>query len=88
MESQRRSTTLDDPATGLVMLTSHVTVGQRIIKSGFLDRFHSQHPRITIELIMDQRALDLSKAEADIAIRAGTLDGDSALVGRKIAEVP
>ena len=37
---------------------------------------------------MEQRALDLSKGEADIAIRGGTLDGDPALVGRKIAEVP
>jgi DNA-binding transcriptional LysR family regulator len=37
---------------------------------------------------MDQRALDLSRGEADIAVRGGTLDGDPALVGRKIAEVP
>lgn len=85
---QRQSAKLDNPATGLVKLTSHVTVGQRIIKSGFLDRFHTQHPRIMIELIMDQRVLDLSRGEADIAIRGGTLDGDPALVGRKIAEVP
>ena len=85
---QRQSATLDNRATGLVKLTSHVTVGQRIIKSGFLDRFHSGHPGITVELIMEQRALDLSKGEADIAIRGGTLDDDPALVGRKIAEVP
>jgi DNA-binding transcriptional LysR family regulator len=65
-----------------------VTVGQRIIKSGFLDNFHSKHPGISVELIMEQRALDLSKGEADIAIRGGTLVGDPALVGRKIAEVP
>src|SRR6266481_2777709 len=40
---QRQSATLDNRATGLVKLTSHVTVGQRIIKSGFLDSFHSEH---------------------------------------------
>jgi DNA-binding transcriptional LysR family regulator len=85
---QRQSATLDDRATGTVKLTSHVTVGQRIIKSGFLDSFHSVHPSITVQLIMDQRALDLSKGEADIAIRGGTLRDDPALVGRKIAEVP
>ena len=34
---QRQSATLDNRATGLVKLTSHVTVGPRIIKSGFLD---------------------------------------------------
>lgn len=85
---QRQSATLDNPTTGLVKLTSHVTVGQRIIRSGFLDRFHSGHPGITVELIMEQRALNLSKGEADIAIRGGTLADDPALVGRKIAEVP
>ena len=85
---QRQSATRDNRATGLVKLTSHVTVGQRIIKSGFLDSFHSAHPGITVELIMEQRALDLSKGEADIAIRGGPLDDDPALVGRKIAEVP
>jgi DNA-binding transcriptional LysR family regulator len=36
---------------------------------------------------MEQRALDLSKGEADIAIRGGDA-GNSALVGKKIAEVP
>ena len=85
---QRQSTTLDNRATGLVKLTTLVTVGQRIIKSGFLDAFHSGHPGITVELIMEQRALDLSKGEADIAIRGGVLDDDPELVGRKIAEVP
>ena len=85
---QRQSATLDNRAAGLVKLTSQVTVGQRIIKSGFLDSLHSRHPGITVELIMEQRVLDLSKGEADIAIRGGTLDGDPALVGRKITEVP
>ncbi|WP_439374813.1 LysR family transcriptional regulator [Bradyrhizobium sp. DASA03120] len=85
---QRQSATLDNRTAGLVKLTSHVTVGQRIMKSGFLDCFHSRHLGITIELIMEQRKLDLSKGEADIAIRGGPLDDDPALVGRKIAEVP
>jgi DNA-binding transcriptional LysR family regulator len=85
---QHQSVALDNRATGLVKLTSHVTVGQRIIKSGFLDCFHSRHPGITVELIMEQRKLDLSNGEADIAIRGGSLEDDPALVGRKIAEVP
>jgi DNA-binding transcriptional LysR family regulator len=85
---QRRSATLDNRSAGLVKLTSHVTVGQRIIKSGFLDQFHLRHPGIRVELIMEQRTLDLSNGEADIAIRGGNLGDDDALVGRKIAEVP
>ncbi|MET4023695.1 LysR family transcriptional regulator [Bradyrhizobium sp. S3.2.12] len=85
---QRQSASLDKRAAGLVKLTSHVTVGQRIIKSGFLDTFHLENPGITVELIMEQRKLDLSKGEADIAIRGGSLDDDPALAGRKIADVP
>src|SRR6185437_2800101 len=67
---------------------SQVTVGQRIIKSGFLDTFHFENPGITVELIMEQRKLDLSMGEPDIAIRGGSLEDDPALVGRKIAEIP
>jgi DNA-binding transcriptional LysR family regulator len=84
---QRKLAGLDRAATGPVKLTSHVTVGQRIINSGLLDRFHSRHPGIAIELIMEQRALDLSKGEADIAIRGGGAN-DGSLVGRKIADLP
>jgi DNA-binding transcriptional LysR family regulator len=84
---QRNIAALDGAATGPVKLTSHVTVGQRIINSGLLDRFHSRHPGIAIELIMEQRALDLAKGEADIAIRGGGAN-DGSLVGRKIADLP
>src|SRR5438128_7770555 len=63
-----------------------VTVGQRIVKSGLLDAFHARHPGMIVELLMEQRMLDLSKGEADIAIRGGKL-GPGALVGRKIAEL-
>jgi DNA-binding transcriptional LysR family regulator len=84
---QRKVAALDHAGSGQVKLTSHVTVGQRIIKSGFLDAFHSRHPGIKVELIMDQRALDLAKGEADIAIRGGGAD-DGALVGKKITDLP
>lgn len=73
---QRHVVTLDNRATGPVKLTSHVTVGQRIIESGFLDRFHAGHTGITVELIMEQRALDLLKgrrtspSEVDIRMAA------------------
>src|SRR6478609_9134465 len=70
-------TMIDNRSTGSVKLTSHVTVGQRIIKSGFLDRFHSSHRGITVESIMDQRALDISNGEADIAIRGGNFGDDN-----------
>jgi DNA-binding transcriptional LysR family regulator len=85
---QRRIATLDGSAQGHVTVASLVTVGQRVIKSGLLDRFHALHPGITVEMVMGQRLADLAKGEADIAIRGGGSGGSEALVGMKIADLP
>jgi DNA-binding transcriptional LysR family regulator len=82
---QRQVASLDDRDIGPVRVTCLVTIGQRIVKSGLIDAFQAQHPGISIELLMEQRVLDLSKGEADIAIRGGA-PGQGALMGRKVAE--
>jgi DNA-binding transcriptional LysR family regulator len=84
---QRRVASFDNKDVGPVRVTCLVSVGQRIIGSGLLDAFHVRHPGMIVELLMEQRVLDLSKGEADIAIRGGT-PGSGALVARKIAELP
>jgi DNA-binding transcriptional LysR family regulator len=84
---QRKVDSLDNKYVGTVKVTCLVTVGQRIVKSGLLDAFHARHPGTRVELLMEQRILDLSKGEADIAIRGGK-PGSGALVCRKIADVP
>jgi molybdate transport repressor ModE-like protein len=83
----RRLATLNGSAQGRVRLTSLVTIGQRIIRSGLLDRFHALHPGIAVEMLMGQRLADLAKGEADIAIRGGSA-GSEALVGMKVADLP
>lgn len=84
---QRRVASFDNKDVGLIRVTCLVSVGQRLIGSGLLDAFHARHPGMIVELLMEQRVLDLSKGEADIAIRGGT-PGPGALVARKIAEPP
>jgi DNA-binding transcriptional LysR family regulator len=84
---ERRVASFDDKDAGPVRVTRLVTVGQRILKSGLLEAFRARHPGTIVELLMEQRMLDLSKGEADVAIRGGT-PGLGALVGRKIAELP
>ena len=84
---KRKVASFDAKDLGTVKVTCLVTVGQRIVKSGLLDAFHARHPGTRVELLMEQRILDLSKGEADIAIRGGK-PGSGALVCRKIAEVP
>jgi DNA-binding transcriptional LysR family regulator len=83
----RQVDSFDNEAVGPVRVTCLVTVGQRVLKSGLLDVFHASHPGMIVELLMEQRMLDLSKGEADIAIRGGN-PGPGELVGRKIAEPP
>ena len=84
---QRRVDSIDHKDVGSIRVTCLVTVGQRIVKSGLLNSFHARHPGVIVELLMEQRMLDLSKGEADIAIRGGT-PGPGALVARKVAEPP
>jgi len=66
---QRRMAALDGAGQGHVRVASLVTVGQRIISSGFIERFHDLHPGITVEMLMGQRVADLARGEADVAIR-------------------
>ena len=67
-----RITTVDDVA--LALLPRHLL------------RFRAAYPGIRIEMNVDNRFLNLTKREADVAFRmATTLEGD--MVGRKLADV-
>ena len=51
-----------------------------------LGRFLAQHPKLEIELILDDRDVDLVSEGVDVALRMGVLT-DSALTARKIARI-
>ena len=70
---------------GTVRLTCSTIVAQRLMGAKLLDAFHARYPGIRVELLMTERVLDLSKGEADVAIRGGG-STDNSLVGRKIAD--
>ena len=72
--------------TGCIRVTCSTAVGHRLMKSGILDRFSGRYPGLRVELIMTERLADLSKGEADIAIRGGE-PSDESLVGKKMADV-
>lgn len=50
-----------------------------------LDVFLTAHPEITLDLILDDRRIDLVEEGIDIALRAGALD-DSSLTATRIAQ--
>ena len=70
---------------GIIRLTCPEPIVYRITKSNLLDRFHARHPDLRVEFVMSDRYADLTKGEADVALRSGDTD-DGILVGRKIAD--
>lgn len=53
--------------------------------SPILDTFHQQYPTLHVTLILEDRFADLSKGEADVAVRAGR-PTDGTLIGRKLTD--
>jgi DNA-binding transcriptional LysR family regulator len=84
---ERRLAASDKGLTGTVRVTCGSILAQRFRRAPLIDAFQTRHPGLFVELVISDRYLDLSKGEADIAIRAGQ-PRDAALVGRKIAEAP
>jgi DNA-binding transcriptional LysR family regulator len=73
--------------SGTVRLTCSTAVAHRLMRSELIDAFHKRYPAIKVELLMTERVLDLSKGEADVAIRGGEAR-EEALVGKRIGDVP
>jgi DNA-binding transcriptional LysR family regulator len=82
---ERRLAACQKELTGALRLTCPTTVAHRLTRTPLLDAFHAQHPGLRVELVMSDQYLDLTKGEADIAIRAGQ-SPDENLVGRRIGE--
>jgi DNA-binding transcriptional LysR family regulator len=80
----------DKGLTGTVRVTCGSGVAACIRRTPLIDAFHARYPGLRAELVISDRVLDLSKGEAEIAIRIATHTGepkDETLVRRKIADV-
>lgn len=75
---------IETSRAGILRLTCPEPIAIRLAQSGFIDRFHARHPAILVQFVLADRYIDLSKGEADVALRSGDTEGD--LVGRKIAD--
>jgi DNA-binding transcriptional LysR family regulator len=82
---QQHQATLKRGAGGLIRVTCPEPIMYRITQSALLDRFHARYPQFRVEFVMSDKYLDLSKGEADVALRSGDVE-DDVLVGRKIAD--
>ncbi len=70
---------------GVIRVTCPEPIVLRITRSGLLDRFRARHPALEVHFVMSDKYVDLTKGEADVALRSGDTD-DGELVGRKIGD--
>ncbi len=84
---QRHAAAFNTRMCGSVRVTCSTAIAFRLTKSALLDEFSRLYPGIIITLLMTEHVLDLSKGEAEIAIRGGSTKAEG-LIGKKIAEVP
>jgi len=82
---ERRIAGRDTGLQGTITLTSLAWFGDDIL-APLLARFASRHKLVTINLINDPRRFNLSRREADIAVRIGSFEQED-LVERKVADV-
>jgi DNA-binding transcriptional LysR family regulator len=75
----------DARLSGKLRVTSSETLAFRMLTAE-IARFREAHPGIEVELAIDNRALDLSRREADVALRA-TRPREPDLFGRKLADI-
>ncbi|HEY8615252.1 LysR family transcriptional regulator [Phenylobacterium sp.] len=74
-----------DGVGGVVRVTASEIVGIEVLPP-VLARFRDKHPEIEIELVTSNRLEDLSRRDADIAVRMGRPTQNN-LVARKVGEV-
>lgn len=69
--------------SGAVRFTSPDVYADRVV-APFLRSFRQQYPDITVELIADDRQLDVARGEADIALRASAAPVGSGIVAQRL----
>lgn len=67
---------------GRLRVDMPISLGRRIVVPA-LPRFIQQHPEMTVQVCMNDRAIDLVQEGLDAALRVGRL-GDSSLIARRV----
>jgi DNA-binding transcriptional LysR family regulator len=82
---EREAARADDRLLGTVRIATSDAVG-RLFVSPFVARFHREHPLVDFQIMADQRAADLVRREADMAIRF-VRTAQAQLVSRRLATI-
>jgi DNA-binding transcriptional LysR family regulator len=71
---------------GSVRITTSEASANAMI-APFLKKQRRQHPRITVELNVDDRRVDIAGGEADLAVRAGSRPRGAGIVARRLPNI-
>ncbi|MFC6388446.1 LysR substrate-binding domain-containing protein [Methylorubrum zatmanii] len=71
--------------SGLLRVTAAATLVTDLLMP-MLGRFRARYPKVQLELVVSEEALNLSRRDADVALRA-TRDPPPNLVGRRLATI-
>jgi DNA-binding transcriptional LysR family regulator len=82
VEFERRVAGRDIKPTGELSVTAPEAIGQHFMPA-IVAQFQAHNPGVVVELILSNKSLNLSRRDADIAIRL-TNDPPETLVGRRI----
>lgn len=85
VEFERRIAGQDVRPSGELRVTTTDTIFSHLA-SAMLCGFRQKFPEITLDFVIDNRALNLSRRDADVAIRA-SVDPPQSLVGRRVATI-
>jgi DNA-binding transcriptional LysR family regulator len=83
LEAERHLLGADARLAGVVRVATSELLGGYLL-SRLMQSFLAEHPAMEVEFDVSNRSLDLTRREADLAVRA-TLDPPESLVGRKLA---
>jgi DNA-binding transcriptional LysR family regulator len=81
----RHADARDTEVKGTVRLTAASHVAARLLAPA-VPALRERHPHLVLEIAVDQRPFDLTRREADLAVRMGR-PRDSSLVTRKLSDV-
>lgn len=82
---EQQKQTIERGNVGVIRLTCPEPIMYRITQAALLDRFHARYPDLRVEFVMSDKYLDITKGDADVALRSGDTD-DAVLIGKKIAD--
>jgi DNA-binding transcriptional LysR family regulator len=83
---ERRLASSDKGISGVVRVTCPEGLANNLALP-LIEQFHARHPGIRADLVVAERILDLSKGEAEVAIRGG-IPTDPVLICRKLSDNP